>query len=108
MRPITDILRDYRKGKLVEVATQDLADVVRSVLATGQKGELTVTLTIKPNKGDDHQVLITASVKKKEPREAIQDAIFFTDNDGGLHRADPRQTEMELRAIHAAPRGAAQ
>lgn len=50
MRLITDVLRDIRRGRPVEEATNALADVVRAVDETGKKGSVTITLTISPSK----------------------------------------------------------
>ncbi|KAK0359632.1 hypothetical protein LTR94_030539, partial [Friedmanniomyces endolithicus] len=56
MKPITDVLRDIRKGMVAEAAGEELANVVRAVTATGKAGSLTLKLTVKPQKGDAEQV----------------------------------------------------
>lgn len=46
MKPVTDILRDYRKGQLVEDASEALQEVVRSVLETGKPAEMAIGLEL--------------------------------------------------------------
>lgn len=97
MRPITDVLRDIRKGRAVDQATRLLAEVVRAVDETGKGGEVTLKLKIKPEKGGGSAKTITCEVKAKKPEADIPDAIFYSDPDGDLHRTDPAQQEMDLR-----------
>lgn len=94
MRPITDVLRDIRRGRAVEQATRLLNEVVRAVDETGKPGTVTITLTVKPEKGGGTQKTIIAAVKAKKPEGDIPEAVFFSDADGDLHRSDPQQSEM--------------
>jgi hypothetical protein len=94
MKPITDVLRDIRKGMVAEAAGEELANVVRAVTATGKPGSLTLKLTVKPQKGDSEQVVISSKVTASSPTADMPEAIFFADMDGDLHRNDPRQPEM--------------
>ena len=94
MKPITDILRDIRKGMVAEAAGEELASVVRAVTATGKPGSLTIKLTVKPQKGDSEQVVISSKLSATTPTADMPEAIFFADMEGDLHRNDPRQPEM--------------
>lgn len=94
MRPITDVLRDIRRGRAVEQATSLLAEIVRAVDETGKSGSVTMTLTVKPEKGGGSQKTLSVSVSCKKPQMDIPEAVFFSDADGDLHRSDPTQTEM--------------
>ena len=94
MKPITDILRDIRKGMVAEAAGEELAQVVRAVTATGKPGSLTIKLTVKPQKGDSEQVVISSKLSATTPTADMPEAIFFADMEGDLHRNDPRQPEM--------------
>ena len=102
MRLFTDIMRDVKKGRLVEEATAALADVVRAVDEVGKAGSVSITLTVKP--GDGSEKTLVATVKVNKPTKEIPAAIFFSDADGDLHRSDPRQQEMgfEEAGVHAA------
>jgi hypothetical protein len=90
------VLRDIRKGRPVEEATMALADVVRAVDETGKEGSVTITLKIKPAKHGGPEKTLIAEVKAKKPIADIAPAVFFSDDDGDLHRVDPRQEEMPL------------
>lgn len=99
MRLITDILRDIRKGRPVEEATMALADVVRAVDETGKEGSVTITLKIKPSKHGGPEKTLIAEVKAKKPIAEIAPAVFFSDDEGSLHRVDPSQEEMPLGEV---------
>jgi len=94
MRPITDILREIRRGRAVDQATRMLTEVVRAVDETGKAGTVTITLTVKPEKGGGSQKTIGVAVKAKKPEADIPEAVFFSDPEGDLHRSDPTQEEM--------------
>lgn len=98
MRPFTDVLRDIRRGRAVDQATRLLAEVVRAVDETGKPGSVTLTLTVKPEKGGGSQKTIVAAVKAKKPEGDIPEAVFFSDPAGDLHRTDPSQQEMFAEA----------
>ena len=94
MRPITDVLRDIRKGRVVEAASEELAEVVRGVVDTGKPGELTIKIKVKPQGKGDNAVTLSAFVTSHKPKVPLPDAIFFADVDGDLLRDDPTQTRM--------------
>lgn len=94
MRMFTDILREIRKGKIVDQASRQLAELVRAVDETGKSGKLTLELTVKPDKGGGSQKIIAAAIKISIPREDLPEAIFFSDDEGDLHREEPRQGKL--------------
>jgi hypothetical protein len=94
MKPITDIMREIRKGRAVDLASQMLAEVVRAVDETGKPGTITIKVSIKPEKGGGNQKTLTMTTESKVPRPDVPDAIFFSDEAGDLHRSDPQQKEM--------------
>lgn len=96
MRLYTQVLADIRKGAPIEEATDLLAKVVRAVDETGKPGEVTVTLKIKPAKHGGPEKTIVAEVKGKTPVADIAPAVFFSDEEGDLHRSDPRQEDMKF------------
>lgn len=105
MRPFTDVLRDIRRGRAVDQATRLLGEVVRAVDETGKPGSVTLTLTVKPEKGGGSQKTIIAAVKAKKPEGDIPEAVFFSDPEGDLHRTDPAQQEMFSEAGKGTPAG---
>jgi len=94
MRPFTDVLRDIRKGRVVEALTVELAEIVRGVLDTSKAGELKLTLSLKPQGKGDNAVIVSAKIAAKVPQADLPDAIFFADLDGDLFRDDPTQSRM--------------
>ena len=57
-------------------------------------GSLTIKLTIKPEKGGGSQKTISCKLAAAKPEEDLPEAIFFSDEEGTLHRNDPDQREM--------------
>ncbi len=94
MRPITDVLRDIRRGRAVDQATRLLAEIVRAVDETHKPGELTIKIKVKPDKDGGSGKTLVCEVKAKKPEIDIPEAIFFSDPHGDLHRSDPEQKEM--------------
>lgn len=107
MRPITDVLREYRKGKAVDLASQRLADLIVAVDETNKAGEITIKIKVKPQKGGGSEKTLAIDVKSKIPEIDLPEAIFFSDNEGNLHRTDPAQSELRFQeAAGVSARGA--
>lgn len=98
-RLFTDVIRDMRGGKIVNTATDELAELVCAVLETNKAGSLTLKLTIKPDKGGENQLTLEASIDTKLPKLELPASIFFGAEDGSLTRTDPRQAEMSLSEV---------
>lgn len=94
MRPITDILREIRKGRAVDLASQRFAELIQAVDETGKPGELTITLKVKPEKGGGSQKTVIPVIKCKMPEMDIAEGVFFSDEAGDLHRSDPAQKDI--------------
>jgi hypothetical protein len=108
MRPITDVLREYRKGKAVDLASQRLADLIVAVDEANKAGEITIKIKVKPQKGGGSEKTLAIDVKSKIPEIDLPEAIFFSDNEGNLHRTDPAQSELRFKdADEAGVRGIA-
>lgn len=103
MRPITDVLRDIRRGRVVDAATLELASIVRDAQSTGKPGELTLTITVTPDKADPDVIKVSCKVKGKSPRPDLPDGMFFANAEGDLLREDPKKVhrfaEVGDRAI---------
>lgn len=109
MRPITDVLREYRRGRAVDLASERLAELIQAVDETGKGGELTLKIKVKPAKDRGSEKTLQIEVKAKVPETDLPDAVFFSDSEGNLHRQDPAQSEMRFRdASGDADRAAAQ
>lgn len=97
MRPITDVLREYRRGRAVDLASQRLAELIMAVDETNKAGELTIKIKVKPQKGGGSEKTLAIDVKSKIPEVDLPEAVFFSDSNGDLHRTDPAQQEMTFR-----------
>ncbi|TAM23391.1 MAG: hypothetical protein EPN60_15080 [Nevskiaceae bacterium] len=98
-RPITDVLRDINGGKFVEQMTEELADVVGAVRATGKKGSLTITLNFKKAKGLETAITTSYDFKAKAPEFEKPDALFFADNRNSLLTDNPEQKTIGFKAV---------
>ncbi len=105
MKLITDILRQYRNGRLVDFASRKFQEAVRAVDETGKPAEFTLKIKIKPSKDLESEKTLSAGVTTKLPMPDIAEAVFFSDKEGDLHRADPSQTEIEFTEVNK-PRAA--
>lgn len=94
MRLITDILRDIRKGRVVDEASVRLATLVRTCTELGKSGSLTLKLTVSPQAGDKGVVTITPALSCSMPEASIPNAIFYAGEDGTLTREDPNQGDL--------------
>lgn len=74
-------------GHAVEVADEQLREVIAAVHRTGKKGSVTVTLEVAPN----GEMGFAASVKvtAKAPQHAFGQSFFFLGSDGALTREAP-------------------
>lgn len=100
MRPFTDVLGELGAGQTLEDLSHRLAQVVQAVGDTGKQGKVTLELTVAPN--GHGAVALADKITTKVPEPDRGTSLFFTDDDGGLHRRDPRQTELPLRQVHTA------
>lgn len=89
--------KEVNDGFLTD-ASEELSKAALAVARTGKKATVTVALTLEPQKGG--AISVSATVNAKVP-ETRQDSltIFFVDDEGGLHRDNPRQRELPL-SVH--------
>lgn len=85
-------IQNIRDGALLELLSDKLHEIVEAVETHHKVGELTVTLTIKPN--GEGAVTISPKVKAKVPDTTVGDALFFV-SEGNLLRRNPRQMDIE-------------
>lgn len=107
MRPITDVLREARGGRVADLASRRLAELVQAVDDTNKVGEITIKIKVKPEKGGGSQKQLVFDVKSKLPEHDLPEATFFSDANGDLHRSDPAQSEMFKDTAAIRPVGSA-
>jgi len=100
-RPITDVLRDLRRGGCVAEATDALADLVNAVTEHGKAGRLTIELTVRPATRGTGALVIADKIAVKMPVPQTSESLMFATPEGSLLPEDPRQSKLELRAAEA-------
>lgn len=81
-------------GMAVEVADEQLTEVLNAVRKTGKKGQVTVELHIAPN--GERGFEVTTRVKAKAPDVEFGKSFFYADTDGHLTRQPPAEESENL------------
>jgi len=88
------VLASISYGDAAATASTQLAELVKAVQEHERTGTLTITLEVKPRGKDSGQVEVTAKVTTKAPVRELAPSMFFTTEDGGLVRDNPRQKKF--------------
>lgn len=103
-RSFIDFLREQRGGQTEEELADKLNELVKMVSSTGKKGKLTLTITVEPLKADSGQMVVSDDVTVKLPHHSRGGSVFYATPENNLTRKDPRQAELNLKAVpEAAP-----
>jgi hypothetical protein len=98
MTDLLSVLTDMRNGAVAVDCNTKFNEVLKAVLETGGKGELSIKLFIKPSKmgmgGAVIEVETAHECKAKKPELEVGRSFFFVTKDGQLTRDDPAQTAM--------------
>lgn len=97
-RPITDLLREHRRGQTIDDLTEALHDLVAAVAEQRKAGQMTITIDVRPA-GNSDAYAVKIEHKVKLPKGEPGTAMFFVSPDNNLVREDPRQATMELREV---------
>ncbi len=90
---LVEVISTQRKGRCLVEAQTKLQELVKTCMATGKTGTLTIKLEIKPT-DDDGVVEIGDDCSAKPPKPSTPKSLFYADDQGALHREDPRQPEF--------------
>ena len=93
MKPITDVIREYRRGELAQLASHEMAQVVQAVKTLRKSGSVTITLTVNPDKHSAKEVEVQAKVTSSIPKRGLKAATFFIGESNELLRNDPDQID---------------
>lgn len=92
----TTILGQIRRGELLDECSEKISQAVAALRLTGKRASITLKLDLVPlTRGCVDSINIDARVSAKLPEPEKKAAVFFTDENNGLHRNDPRQAEFE-------------
>lgn len=83
----------HAKGRAHTEASKKLAEVVEAVMETGKPGSVTVKLTVSRDKEIKSMVKLADSITAKVPIEPRR-SMWFPDDDGQLHRNEPKQEPL--------------
>lgn len=89
------ILLTHAKGRAHDEATSKMRELVEAVQRLGKSGSISITLSVHPVENNREVVRIQDSVKASIPTEK-RSSMWFPDDDGGLHRNDPNQRELDF------------
>ena len=105
-KPFAAFLQEQRGGGLHGELSDAISQVVAAALEHGKKGQLVLTIDVKPN-ADGATVLITDKIKATVPEANRGAAIWFVDGDGNLSRRNPAQPELPFEAVEGGKRESA-
>jgi hypothetical protein len=91
VKPFAEMLSIFDNGSAHEQASRGLHDLIDAVQTVGRKGGVTIAIEVSPLKGSADQVVVTAQVTVKLPKQDTTSSMFFVDRKGNLSRQDPRQ-----------------
>lgn len=98
IRPITDTLRQIAGGTLLDHASEQFAELVRSIDANGGTGKLLIELSVKKaSRGG--AMLVTGKTVQKKPADEPLEAMLFATPEGNLLADDPRQQKLDLKRV---------
>lgn len=83
----------HAKGRMNDELSEQFAALVKAVKETGKKGTITLQLVVEPDKKVENVVRVEDKISVATPKEA-RASMWYTDDDGKLHRDDPTQTAM--------------
>lgn len=96
-------LSQIRNGKTQEELSEKLNELIQSCRDTEQKGSITLTITVRPDKGDSGHYFLRPDIKLKKPELAIGDTVFWGTPEGNLQRTDPAQGTLDLKIVAEKP-----
>jgi hypothetical protein len=101
VRPITDTLRHIGGGVFLDLASEQMAELIRAIDVAGGGGSLTLTISAKKTTRGG-AMLLTAKSTLKKPAEEPMEAILFATPEGNLLADDPRQAKLDLKQVAGA------
>ena len=93
MAHIIETLQGIRRGRFVELCSQQLTSLVKAVAEHEKGGKLTIVLSLVPQ--GEGQITLKPQVKLTSPNPDVGEAIFYVTEDGELERTDPRQGDFD-------------
>jgi hypothetical protein len=102
-RTFASFVIEQRNGGLHAEASDCLAQVVKAVQDHGKGGSVIIKIDIKPGSKGTNTLVVSDRVEVKVPQGDRPAALYFPDENGNLHRSDPRQQALPLRRVDVGP-----
>ena len=98
MPDFVQTLMEMRSGEVAVDVNRKFGELLASVLETGKKGKLTLSVEVSPSKfamgGAVLEVETRHNCKVTRPELEVGRSLFFVTKDGSLTRDDPAQVAM--------------
>lgn len=98
VEPFLTALNKAIRPEVLDRAADALAEVVAAVKREAKKGTLTLKVELAPMKNVPDAVEVTCRVKADPPEPPARATPMWPDEDGRLHRNDPRQQRLTFGA----------
>ncbi len=99
MPEFTDTLRILNAGAVAQELTDEFAELVAACNSTRKQGTLTVTLKLKPGRGESKTMEVEHEIKLKAPAfDRPADHLFIV-NGNALVLSNPDQKKLDLREV---------
>lgn len=92
--PFLAALHKAIRPEVLDRAAEQLAEVVAAVKREGKKGRLALTIDLVPMTNVPDAVEVTTRLKASPPEPPLRATPMWPDEDGRLHRNDPRQQRL--------------
>lgn len=89
--PFLHVLQQSIRPEVLDLAGRQLAEVIAAVAELDKKGRLTLTLELSPMKNGTGAAEVAVRIKAQLPQPTPASTLMWPDEDGRLHRHDPRQ-----------------
>lgn len=96
---LTDLIATLHAGDLNREAGEELAEVVRAVMATGKKGSFSLTINIK--RTGLQKCVIDTDIRSKPPKEDYPIQAMFATTEGDLQSENPNQATLNFKDAKA-------
>lgn len=99
-RAFAHYLLELENGGLHVELSEQLRDLVHSIVATGKPGALNLKITLKPDA--DGVIWSTANVTVTKPVPTRKKSLHYVDDAGNLARQNPAQPDLPIKAVETA------
>jgi hypothetical protein len=93
-RPFATFLLETNKGRSHDELSRGLQELVAEVLRTGKPGSISYKVTVKPQAGNEHMVVVLDEIVRKVPRGERASSVFFVTDGHELVRNNPHQPSI--------------